>query len=399
MQQSPTPLFYNFTIIGAGASGLWMAYALYQQGLLANKTLIIVEEDTQKSNDRTWCYWAKEELSLNGLASKTWRHSNNALHHSGNGSIFPYTYYHIRSQDFYQKIKAELSACSNITWLYATFQSYQASAQVEVKTNKNDWSTERLFLSALPNQENPFSSIELKDYLRNYNPHPILLWQSFVGWRIKTEQPIFDSAKMTMMDFNIQQNGHTQFMYVLPFSDTEALAEMTRFGEERLESSEANTILQHYLDEFGASYTIEETEVGAIPMTNIFENYRKELPPRQSVIYLGTLAGAIKPTTGYGFKRMAKYADDLAFAIKHQLALPTQHRHWRFRLYDTLLLQILQNEGDRGKEIFEALFKTQATPKILRFLDENTTLWEEISIFSRLPIFLFLKSLVKYIFK
>ena len=391
--------FYNYTIIGAGASGLWLAYSLYKHGLLANKSLIIVEEDTQKTNDRTWCFWAKEELTPKGLANKTWSNSSNSYNLSQNGSIFPYTYFHIRSQDFYQKIKAELEKCVNITWLFSSLQSYQTNAGVAVKTIHASWQTDRLFLSALPSKEEVFSSNALKAYLNNYNKRPILLWQSFVGWRIKTTQPVFDQAKMTMMDFNIPQNGQTQFMYELPFSDTEALIEMTRFGEKKLTVTEAESILKPYVKAKNSTYQIEELEIGAIPMTNHFDNKRKFLDKNENVIYLGTIAGAIKPTSGYGFKRMAKYADDLAFALSKNLPLPTHFRPWRFRLYDTLLLQILASEGERGKEVFETLFKTQPNPKILKFLDEETNIWEEISIFSKLPIFLFLKSLGKYIFK
>ncbi|TKC01068.1 lycopene cyclase family protein [Pedobacter cryophilus] len=391
--------FYNHTIIGAGASGLWMAYSLFKHGLLKNKSLIIVEEDTQKTNDRTWCYWAKEDLFPSQLANKTWSYSHNSYSFSQKGSIFPYTYYHIRSQDFYQKMKAELEKCVNITWLYSSLQSYQTNDGVTVKTINASWQTDQLFLSALPNKEDVFSSNALKAYLNNYNNQPILLWQSFVGWRIKTEQPVFDQAKMTMMNFNIPQNGHTQFMYELPFSETEALVEMTRFGETKLAVAEAESILKKYVDTKDTTYQIEEVEIGAIPMTTHFDSKRKVLPQNESVIYLGTIAGAIKPTSGYGFKRMAKYADDLAFALSKNLPLPTHFRPWRFRLYDTLLLQILASEGERGKEVFETLFKTQSTPKILKFLDEETNIWEEIGIFSKLPIFLFLKSLVKYIFK
>jgi lycopene beta-cyclase len=391
--------FYNYTIVGAGASGLWLAYALYKQGLLNNKSLIIVEEDTQKTNDRTWCYWAKDELKLHDLASKTWAYSFNSHYYQKKGSIFPYTYYHIRSQDFYQKVKLELTKCPNITWLFSSFQSYQTSNQILINTIEASWNTEKLFLSALPNKEEVFSSKTLKTYLNNYSSQHILLWQSFVGWRIKTEKPVFNPSRITMMDFNIVQNGHTQFIYELPFSETEALIEMTRFGETKLSVSEAETILKTYVDKKTSFYQIEETEIGAIPMTTHFDNKRKTLPPNERVIYLGTIAGTLKPTTGYGFKRMAKYADDLAIALKNNSPLPTHFRPWRFRMYDTLLLQIIASDGDKGKEIFEALFKTQPTPKILKFLDEETTIWEEISIFSKLPILLFLKSLSKYIFK
>jgi lycopene beta-cyclase len=134
-------------------------------------------------------------------------------------------------------------------------------------------------------------------------------------------------------------------------------------------------------------------------MTTHFDNKRRFINKDESVIYLGTIAGAIKPTSGYGFKNMANYSQKLAKAISENTDLPTHYRKWRFRLYDTLLLQILDQNPERGKEIFQTLFKTQTTPKILRFLDEETTIWEEITIFSKLPILLFLNSLVKYIFK
>ena len=391
--------FYNYTIIGAGASGLWLAYSLYKQGLLDNKSLIIVEEDTQKTNDRTWCYWAKEELKPVDLASKTWAYSFNSHNYSKKGSIFPYIYYHIRSQDFYEKMKFELAKCPNITWLFSSFQSYQTSNHVVINTIEATWNSEKLFLSALPKKEEVFLSKALKTYLNNYSNQHILLWQSFVGWRVKTEKPVFNPLKIIMMDFNIVQNGQTQFIYELPFSETEALIEMTRFGENKLSVAEAESILKTYVDEKNSSYQIEETEIGAIPMTTYFDSKRKVLPPNEQIIYLGTIAGTLKPTTGYGFKRMAKYANDLAVALKNNSPLPTHFRPWRFRMYDTLLLQIIASEGNRGKEIFEALFKSQPTPKILKFLDEETNIWEEISIFSKLPILLFLKSLVKYIFK
>ena len=391
--------FYNYTIIGAGASGLWLAYSLFKHGLLKDNTLVIVEQDTQKNNDRTWCYWAKEELEPKDFSSKSWSYSENYHNYSNTRSIFPYTYYHIRSQDFYQKIKAILSICKNITWLYTSFQGYQLHDLVTVKTDEALWQTNKLFLSGLNINENVFSSGHLKTYLNNNSNHHILLWQSFAGWRIKTEKPVFDKARMTIMDFNIPQNQHTQFMYVLPFTENEALVELTRFGETKLCLDDAKIILENYVAAKNTSYTIEETEIGNIPMTTHFDIKRKKLEKNESIIYLGTVAGAIKPTSGYGFKRMAKYADDLAIALALNLALPTQYRSWRFRVYDILLLQILEQHSNKGKQIFDALFKSQPVPKILKFLDEETTIWEEISIFSKLPILLFLKSVVKLIFK
>jgi lycopene beta-cyclase len=62
-------------------------------------------------------------------------------------------------------------------------------------------------------------------------------------------------------------------------------------------------------------------------------------------------------------------------------------------MYDQLLLRILWRQPHRGKAIFERLFNTQPVPLVLRFMDEETTLWEEVLIFSRLPIRLFLRTL------
>ncbi|MDA9555574.1 lycopene cyclase family protein [Pelobium sp.] len=391
--------FYDFTIIGAGASGLWMAYSLYKHGLLDQHTLVIVEQDKNKGNDRTWCYWAKEELEPIGLANKKWSYSVNSNLSSKRESIFPYVYYHISSQDFYLKMKAELSKCDNIRWIYSSFKSYQSNDLITVETHDSSWKTSKLFLSALPENEDIFTSNRLKSYLKNNSNKHILLWQSFVGWHIKTENPVFNPTKMTMMDFSIPQNQQAQFIYELSFTKNEALVEMTRFGKTKLSVADAESILKNYVGLKDTKYEIEELEIGAIPMTTYFDINRKVLNNNDRVIYLGTIAGAIKPTTGYGFKRMAKYADNFAYALANHLPLPTQHRNWRFRLYDILLLQILDEKPDKGKVIFETLFNTQPIPKILKFLDEETNILEEITIFSKLPISLFLKSLVKYISK
>ena len=142
---------------------------------------------------------------------------------------------------------------------------------------------------------------------------------------------------------------------------------------------------------------ILEEEIGAIPMTNLFDQHQKTIPKTTQIIYIGTLGGAIKPTTGYGFKRMKNYADDLAIAIKNNKDLPTMYRKNRFRIYDIILLQIIDQYPERGKEIFERMFISQPLPRILKFLDEETTYLEEILIFSKLPIRLFLNSLKQLI--
>ena len=65
-----------------------------------------------------------------------------------------------------------------------------------------------------------------------------LLQQHFIGWKIKTSEPAFTADKATFMDFSVAQKGNTRFMYVLPFSKTEALIEYTLFSKDLLPEKE-----------------------------------------------------------------------------------------------------------------------------------------------------------------
>jgi len=393
---------YNYTIVGAGASGLWLANALLEQGLLEVNTLCIVESDAQKANDRTWCYWATQPIAPVEMVSKEWQSIFQLNISSHAKSLTPYSYYHVRSSDFYAQIKSRLSKSPAIFWHdEEVIEVNDLTAYVEVKTTTQTWQSDRIFLSALPPSSSNQADYKLAQ--ERYFKKPLstksdlFLWQSFVGWRVETERDVFDESSMSMMDFSIAQGNYTQFMYELPFSSSEALVEMTRFGEKKLSIPEAEEELRRYMDRKGCSYKISEVEIGAIPMTPQFDTDRKQVAQKERVIYIGTLGGAIKPTTGFGFKRMYAYSEELAKALKENRALPTMHRPYRFQLYDELLLRILRDRPDKGKEIFEQLFRTQPIQRILRFLDEETSIREEFAIFSRLPIQLFMKSLFDHL--
>ncbi|MCP1385296.1 lycopene cyclase family protein [Runella salmonicolor] len=398
-----TLAFFDYTIVGAGASGLWLALSLFEQGLLNTKHLCIVESDSTKHNDRTWCYWSTSPLTPNQMISQSWSSIFNPHDLSQRNDLSPYSYHHVRSADFYASIRQQLAGCANIVWRTMTVVEIDdTGAKVRIKTTDDTWWSSRVFMSAMPGQPNGElgSSNPLSVFLGNQErkKNRLFLWQTFVGWRVRTVEPVFDETCATLMRFDIAQNGSTQFMYELPFSSTEALVEITRFGEFRLTRDEADAALSDYMLKKNINYQILEEEEGAIPMTPQFDMQRKYLSAQTRLIYLGTLGGAIKPTTGYGFRRMQAYAKALATALKQQKPLPTMRRAQRFRFYDHLLLQILARYPNRGKAVFQRLFETQPVPRILRFLDEETNLWEEMLIFIRLPIRLFLRSLTSYYF-
>jgi lycopene beta-cyclase len=107
------------------------------------------------------------------------------------------------------------------------------------------------------------------------------------------------------------------------------------------------------------------------------------------------MGGAIKPSTGYGFLNMRVHAQEIAHALKQKSGIPKIQRPYRFRLYDQLLLNILVQQPEQGRPIFQRLFRNQPIQRILKFLDERTHILEEAKIFTPLPAGIFLDQLFK----
>ena len=218
--------------------------------------------------------------------------------------------------------------------------------------------------------------------------------QSFFGWRIKTEEPQFEIETFTMMDFSVDQSNATQFVYVLPFSPTHALIELTRFGTIPIDHAYAQEQLKEYCREKQfSSYVIDTEEQGIIPMSSCT---LQEENKSQALFRTGSGAGKVKPSTGYAFKEMARDAIHIVESVhtqdfKHRAI----HRSGRFAFYDRLLLKILESYPHRGKEIFERLFHHVHGTRVLKFLEEKTSFIEDISIFMALPKVLFMKYAIK----
>ena len=83
---------------------------------------------------------------------------------------------------------------------------------------------------------------------------------------IDIETPLLGANCIDLMDFGVDQQGHTQFMYVLPFSTGKLLVELTRFGLEPITPEEAEPLLNQYIAQRFGDFQIIETEAGCIPM-------------------------------------------------------------------------------------------------------------------------------------
>ena len=366
---------YDYLFIGYGASTCLTLRALLRNGKLTGKSVAIIDPDFQKGNDKTFCFWSEEHDSIlehnRDLIDKSWRKIR--VDEWDVEALSPLSYHHIESQRLYDTTRAMLEH-STVDWFEASVDDLQPLKRgVRIQAGTIEVEAKKIFDS----RPAGFERSDRKPFV----------WQSFLGYRVRVNNPVFDAEVYHKMDFQIPQDGATQFVYVLPFSETEALVEWTRFGVDRVDHESAREGLDQYIqDRFGA-YEIVREEIGAIPMATGSAKV-EDLPHVESI---GTRAGKVKPSTGYAFKRMYDHAEELiSDAIKSKSAE-------RFAWYDHLLLWILVHQPQWGRTIFKTLFKTQSAVFVLRFLDEQSKLYQEIPMFLRLPLRPFIHSAMVYI--
>lgn len=377
---------YDFVFIGIGASNSLLLLNLIQKNCNENNSFAIIESNSKVENDKTYCFWSYSNSSIVRELSPIISHSYSVINVNQTDSqkIDEQPYYYIRSSDLYNHTKEKISQ-HNIAIHRDHVEHISAGNEFyTIKTSNSVFFTRFIFDSRAPS-------------LSNLNSKEIYIHQSFYGLYIKCENDVFDKQAFNMMNFNIEQSNYTQFIYILPFSNNEALVELTRFGVDKIDTDYAKGILDNFLSQSFGDYEILGDETGCIPMTT-FQNNGSEF---EGVLNTGANANMIKPSTGYGFKKMFEYAEVVTDKIvsgdlTHFNKMPIQSKS-RFLFYDRLLLTILLFWPNEGKKIFTRLFKRHNISTIFQFLDEKTSLYQEIKIFMSLPIIPFLKALFVYI--
>jgi len=361
---------YDYIFAGFGASSCILVHELSRKGLLENKSILAIDPSEKKVNDKTYCFWAEENDEITKdfapLASHSW--SKVAIDQNPAQRISPLTYYHINSLDLYNSAKKILEQHNGV-FLNTAVNNICEQETTIIETNHGTFEGRTIYDGRPP---------ETDDI--QYSHQNIL--QSFIGYKIKLKDSKLDPDACTLMDFNVAQQSHTQFVYVLPFSDQTALVELTRFGSKVISQKESETILNEYIEAHYGTYEVIGTEQGVIPM---FMDLAKPISLK-NVVPIGTRANKVKPSTGYAFKNM--YAHSKAITNNAQ----TKAVSSRFRLYDRLLILILALWPEKGRPIFQRLFAVKKTSYVLRFLDEKTSIWEDASMFYKLPIGVFLKA-------
>lgn len=370
---------YDYILTGAGMSGLSLAYYL-TQSKLSHKKILLIDKERKTRNDRTWCFWEEGDGPLEQLVCRRWPIIRFCgTNFEQNLSLGAYAYKMIRGRDFYAHMWKHLAQFPNVEFVQTDILSIAETPESAVVTTPvGTFEASFVFDSTNPLQ------------LNLPNRHNLL--QHFKGWFIETPHDVFDPNLPYIMDFRVEQHDDCRFLYVLPFDKRRALVEFTLFTPSLLSPQAYDDTLADYLKRFWqlTDYQIEETEFGVIPMSDEpIEEY-----PGERIVRIGTAGGYTKPSTGYTFRASQEALQGLVENLV-EIGQPFRWRaalQSRFSLYDSIFLNVLQENRHSAKDVFTRIFANNPAQKVFRFLDEKSTILQELSIFIRMPFGPFLRA-------
>ncbi len=382
IHHSPLPNHYNYIITGAGLAGSSLLKRMMNEPFFNDKKILIIDQSPKTKNDRTWCFWEKENGIFESIVHHRWSDIDFLSNqYSATLNIAPYQYKMIQGIDLYTFVKKESEKHPNIEWRYEEIKSIKNTDQKgEVNTSTQTFIADYIFSSIL------FNNILA---LLPGGQGGYLLLQHFKGWLIQTPEPCFNPTKATFMDFRVNQKHGTTFMYVMPTSATTALVEYTLFTEELLPQDAYETALKEYISTtLGITdYTISHEEFGVIPMTN------HQFPLQDGrIVYTGIAGGQAKGSSGYAFQFIQKRTKQIVDSLvkNGSVSLQKTFTDKKFHLFDSVLLNVLHHQKMNGGEIFSLIFKHNPPQRVLRFLDNETNFTEDLQIMRSVPTGIFL---------
>lgn len=367
---------YNYIIAGGGMAGLSLAFYLNKNPYFKDKSILIIDRDEKNTNDHTWCFWETGLSPFEEIIFKQWK--GVWFHGTDNFSQFldlqDYSYKMIRAIDFYEYIFSTLKQNPNITFLHADILEVTEN----VKTDKGDFHASEFVFDSC--------------FRSNYdNPKFHNMLQHFKGWVIETTKPVFKVNEPILFDFRTEQKDELRFVYVLPYSETKALIEFTIFSDNLITDAEYEFYLKKYIEgtlkvgEYQIKtdeYQISETEFGIIPMSDEIH----EVSPMPKVIRIGTSGGYVKASTGYTFQRSQRFLQNLVSSLASNSVISNGMKPnlWKGFL-DTVLLNVMLKNRTPQDRVFTGFFKHNKASKVLRFLDEDTSFFEDILFINTVP--------------
>jgi len=370
---------FDLVILGGGCAGLSLSMALAARGALCPRTLVI-ESRTEYTNDRTWCFWRDRPAPVPYPTQHGWQTMR--LEHGGRSVLLdcgstPYRM--VAAHDFYAAAQAVIEPQPNVAlWL--------GTSVVGEPSRSNDvW-----------NIRTSSGNVVTRSVVDTRPAHPprrdgATLWQSFYGHEIECGAAVFDPSTVDLMNFLASDARHIPFVYVLPITTTRALVEVTVFGATPLAPRDLSAWLDAAIAQRvgDAPFTTLRSEHGILPMG------LNEAPvsAHKSYVRVGVMAGGARPSTGYAFQRIQRWARECADALV-SCGHPVGHQPdaLPLRLMDQIFLDVLRADPGRGGAIFFSLFSRADPARVIRFLSGTAGVVDSLAVVAAMPVLPFVKA-------
>jgi lycopene beta-cyclase len=350
---------FDYIIIGGGCAGLSLAYELDDHKKLENKTLAIIETRDEYKKDKTWSFWKVTPHNFEDCVKKSWDNFTiNIPNNTKYVECKDKPYQTIDSGLFYQKIIDKLKQNTNICFF----------------KNINEVNTENSYI---------FNSVSNAADSKNN------LWQHFSGVEIETIKNSFDDEIFNLMDFDCDQKNSVHFFYTLPYSKTKALIETTWISDLNSASlKDYDNQLKNYIENKLRikNYKIIFKETGAIPLFHP-KNIKK-----LNQVEIGTAGGMTRLSTGYTFSNIQEQSKYIRKNIENIKNTKIFSIDKKYQFLDNIFLKVLKNNPNEMAQIFYKMFNCSPNT-VINFLSNKSNMYEDISIISKMPKWMFLKQL------
>jgi lycopene beta-cyclase len=185
-------------------------------------------------------------------------------------------------------------------------------------------------------------------------------------------------------------------MYILPTSATSALIEHTVFTRTPFSQEEHLAECKVWAERQGyGELQIDEQEYGRIPMG--LQQSHLSNPP----LKIGTAAGAVRISTGYGFQAILREASLVARRLARKgtskpASTPAHANPWPrwIRFSDTLFIMALARRPSRGQAIMAELLRQAPETALIPFLAGTASFSQALRVMSCVPKLQMLRALV-----
>ena len=367
-------------IVGGGCAGLSLGVHVVEAARRAGRAcprVEIVEPRGAYTRDRTWCGWRFGDHPFAGAVRHRWQRwavqegSRRVVRESAR-----HPYEHIPADAFYAIAQERLGPVSLRLATHVTSIDDRGD-HVAVETSAGKLRVAMVF------DGRPETGLEAAPT----GVDEVSLVQHFVGWEVTAPRPCFDPGVVEMMDFAVSQARGLHFMYMLPFSEREALVEATYISPAALGAAQYEADIRGWL---AARYGLREFTVGFREAGQIAMSTRPARPrssPR--VIQIGLRGGLAKPSTGYAFAAIQEFSAEMAtrlVADPDGPVAPPAARNAAAVAMDRVFLSYLDRHPGRGPALFADLFERLPADLLCRFLTDHGSPLDGLRVMAASPL-------------